>query len=55
VQNAVDRIYEAERVVFNPKNRSAFLGAVLETRDEIEVLTDPRRARSELEARGISL
>ena len=45
VQNAVERIYEGEEVVFNPHNRSAFLGAVLETMDEIEVLTDPRRAR----------
>jgi hypothetical protein len=45
VQNAVDRIYDGEEVVFNPHNRSAFLGAVLETMDQVEVLTAPRRAR----------
>lgn len=45
VQEAVDRIYGGEEVIFNPHNRSAFLGAVLETIDQVEVLTDPRRAR----------
>lgn len=45
VQDAVDRIYEGEEVVFNPHNRSAFLGAVLGTMDDVEVLRDPRRAR----------
>jgi 5-methylcytosine-specific restriction protein A len=45
VQNAVDRIYDGEEFVFDPHNRSAFLGAVLETMDEVDVLTDPRRAR----------
>jgi len=45
VQNAVDRIYDGEEFVFDPQNRSAFLGAVLETIDDVQVLTDPRRAR----------
>src|SRR4051812_20410912 len=45
VQNAVDRIFDWEEAVFDPQNRSAFLGAVLETMDQVEVLTDPRRAR----------
>ena len=45
VQNAVDRIYDGEEIIFDPHNRSAFLGAVLETLDRVEVLTDPRRAR----------
>jgi 5-methylcytosine-specific restriction protein A len=45
VQDAVNRIYEGEEVVFNPHNRSAFLGAVLDTMVDVEVLTDPRRAR----------
>lgn len=45
VQNAVDHIYEGEEFVFDPQNRSAFLGAVLETMDEVEVLTNPRRGR----------
>jgi 5-methylcytosine-specific restriction protein A len=45
VQDAADRIFEGEEVVFQPHNRSAFLGAVLETMDQVEVLTDPRRAR----------
>jgi 5-methylcytosine-specific restriction protein A len=45
VQNAVDRIYDGEVVEFNPHNRSAFLGAVLETMNDVEVLTNPRRAR----------
>jgi hypothetical protein len=45
VQDAVDRIFDGDEVVFNPDDRSAFLGAVLETIDEVEVSTDPRRAR----------
>jgi len=45
VQTAVDRIFDGEEFVFNPHNRSAFLGAVLETMDQVEVLTNPRRAR----------
>jgi 5-methylcytosine-specific restriction protein A len=45
VQNAVDRIYDGEEFIFDRHNRSAFLGAVLETMDEVDVLTDPRRAR----------
>lgn len=45
IQNTVDRIYDGEEVLFNPNNRSAFLGAVLQTMDGVEVLTDPRRAR----------
>jgi hypothetical protein len=45
VQTAVDRIYAGRTEVFNPRNRSAFLGAVLATMPEIEILDDPRRAR----------
>jgi 5-methylcytosine-specific restriction protein A len=45
VQGAVDRIYDGEEVIFNPRRRAAFLGAVLETMDDIEVLHGPRRAR----------
>jgi 5-methylcytosine-specific restriction protein A len=46
VQRVVDRLYDGEEdVVFDPKRRSAFLGAVLETVNGIEVLTNPRRAR----------
>lgn len=45
VQGTVDRIWDGEEVIFNPHNRSAFLGAVLATMPQVEVLTDPRRAR----------
>ena len=46
IQSAVDKLWDGQsEVVFNPKNRSAFLGAVLATVPEVEVLTDPRRAR----------
>lgn len=45
VQDAVDRIYADGEFIFDPKNRSAFLGAVLRTIEDIEVLVDPRRAR----------
>ena len=45
VQNAVDRLFEGEEVVFDPHRRSAFLGAVLRTMPEVEVLINPRRAR----------
>jgi hypothetical protein len=44
-QNTVERVYAGEEVIFNPRNRSALLGAVLETMDEVEVLANPRRAR----------
>jgi hypothetical protein len=45
VQDVVDRVYDGEEVVFDPRRRSAFVGALLATMDGVEVLTEPRRAR----------
>jgi 5-methylcytosine-specific restriction protein A len=45
VQSVADRVFDGEEVVFDPQARSAFVGAVLGTMDQVEVLTDPRRAR----------
>lgn len=45
IQEVVDRVFAGEEVVFDPQRRSAFVGAVLATMDEVEVLTQPRRAR----------
>jgi hypothetical protein len=45
LQDVVDRVFAGEEVVFDPKRRSAFVGAVLRTMDGVEVLTEPRRAR----------
>jgi 5-methylcytosine-specific restriction protein A len=45
IQGTVDRVFEGVEVIFNPHNRSAFLGAVLRTMPQVEVLTGPRRAR----------
>ena len=47
IQGAVDRIYDADgdEVELDPRRRSAFLGALLATMDDVEVLTNPRRAR----------
>jgi len=44
-QDTVDQVYAGDEATFNPKNRSALLGAVLETMEEVEVLLAPRRAR----------
>lgn len=45
VQSYVDRVFAGEEVIFDPHRRSAFVGAVLQTMDRVEVLTEPRRAR----------
>jgi hypothetical protein len=45
VQGVVDRIYGGEEVELDPQARSAFVAAVLLTMDDIDVQTDPRRAR----------
>lgn len=45
IQNTVNRMFEGDEVIFNPRTRSAFLGAVLRTMPDVEVLTGPRRAR----------
>jgi 5-methylcytosine-specific restriction enzyme A len=45
LQSVVDRVFEGEEVVFDPQVRSAFVGAVLLTMEQVEVLEGPRRAR----------
>jgi hypothetical protein len=45
VQSVIDRVFDGEEVVLDPKRRSAFVGAVLKTLDGVEVLLGPRRAR----------
>jgi hypothetical protein len=45
VQDYVDRVFDGEEVVFDRHRRSAFVGAVLQTIEGVEVLTDPRHAR----------
>jgi 5-methylcytosine-specific restriction protein A len=50
VQDVADRVFSGEEVVFDPQARSAFVGAVLLTIPEVEVLADPRRARLRPEA-----
>lgn len=42
VQDYVDRVFDGEEVVFDRHRRSAFVGAVLQTIEGVEVLTDPR-------------
>lgn len=47
IQESVDKVFDAggEEVELQRNRRSAFVFAVLATMDEVEVLTDPRRAR----------
>lgn len=45
IQEVVDQVFAGDEVIFDPQRRSAFVGAVLATMDEVEVLTQPRRAR----------
>jgi 5-methylcytosine-specific restriction protein A len=45
VQDVADRVFAGEEVKFDPQARSAFVGAVLQTMPEVEVLSAPRRAR----------
>jgi hypothetical protein len=45
IQREVDRIFDGEEIIFDQHRRSAFLGAVLATMGEVELTTNPRRAR----------
>jgi 5-methylcytosine-specific restriction protein A len=51
VQDVADRVFAGQEVVLDPQARSAFVGAVLLTMPEVEVLAGPRRARLRAEAR----